>query len=56
MAFVHQSEQSLEAKRLHCKIPHAIIYLLRFLPVLTIIPDIKCVKAFESALALLSDP
>ena len=57
MAFVQQREESLEEKRLHCtstslpapvNLPPTIP-----LPADASPPDVKVVKAFESALALL---
>ena len=52
MAYVQQREQTLEEKRTHCKYFSPLrIPTERLMRI-----DVKVVKAFESALALLSEP
>lgn len=53
MAYVQGAEKSLEERREHCKL---FVSRITVVPLICAATDVKVVKAFESALALLGGP
>lgn len=54
MAYVQGAEKSLEERREHCKL--FVSRISTVVPLICAATDVKVVKAFESALALLGGP